>query len=1058
MTWTRFQAIGPPLAFLLLAGVLVGIGTLGLGEAAWAAAAVMAGWLPSGWLAPARWRRRLAEATLLPLGYAITMVADPTLRRMAVPVLLVLAVSCTYWAAAASCSRRAQPFLAACLGIALWAAPGPPPAGVPAALLAGAATAALGWAGARTGGAVAGCVAALVGSALALPAHPTASVIGILGSGLVGWSGKHLAVVERLARAWLPAALAAGCIASALAPWGFIPVHRAFPAAGWLALAAIAVAGVFTPLLPPAAAGAAWLAASLTLGPVTASPPEFSAVTLDAGHPAAELPVTVAGRYILDVALAHGEHVPQGTPVATAIGGDGRLVLRAGVNTAEWAWPRPDVRPSVLHSLPDRPVWRPSGNGRAAFFGVAGRTDLAVPAGIHPRVAREISLPASVGVIVVAAGPPRPTPPRDWALPAWLLAAAAAVALLQVAARGWRSGGAAIPWALLLSGSLAARMSVPTLRLLAERHAVDLALAAFLIAWFPVARAWLAAGKAFVAAAALLVPLAVATPHLTPPLWGDEPYHLVMLDSLVRFHTFDVTAHYPPARPGSPLHSPALAILLLPSYLLGGRSGALTCLALGGAALVALTLKRARQLGLGNWATRALALLLLLTYPLATFATQIWVEMVGALLVALFLVLLTRGSHGRVTVLGGAALAAAVKTRLALVTFPLLAVAWWPRRRAKSGWVLAVAVLGGAIAFGVGLSLLLYGHPLGLRNFGDLVPRDLRRAAMVVGGLTFDPAGGLLWTAPLLLGGLVGAARLWRRGGNGERALLLGGLATLLALLTSSEWYGGGSPPGRYLIPLLPAFALAGSFVLAAPRRSRRFVLVLLPPSLLAWWVLVTRPHLSINSGDGGWWFADALARRFAADARHLFPSFLRPCPATLWVPLGVIAVVLLVVVAARLQPDASWHLARQSVTVWLVALAAVALVVTQRYDQVVEIEDPQVRRIGGTIEPPEGTFSRWSYPNGWRIANGEGVEIPAKLAGAARLRLEGWLEGAARDGAALRLTWDGSQSEERLVSGSAPGAVDLRGPEMAGRHWLRIRLTCPPGGSAVLDRLVVLP
>ncbi|MFI5165476.1 MAG: hypothetical protein ACHQQS_02565 [Thermoanaerobaculales bacterium] len=1056
MTWTRLQAIGPPLAFFVLASVLVGIGALTIGEAAWAAVAVAAGFGASGWLAPARWRRRVAEATLLPLGYALTMISDLALRRMVVPVLLVLAVSCAYWATTRSTCQQLHPLLAGFLGIAIWAAPGVPAAGAAAAVLAAVACAILGWAGARAGGAISGGVAILIGSTLTLPSRPALSVI-LIGAGvLVGWKPRHLPAVARVARAWFPAALAAGCVASALAPWGAIPIRRLFPSAGWPALATISVAGVLTPLLPPTAAGAAWLAVSLGLGPVMPAPPDFPALTLDAGHPSAELPVTAAGTYLLDVALARGAQVPQGRAVATASGGGGSLILRAGVNAAEWAWPRADVRASVLHTLPDHPVWRPAGSGRDALWGVAGRTEVTVPAGIRPRVVRDAALPSNVDVIVAAAGPPGPTPPRDWVLPAWLIAAAVAVGLLQLAAGTWRGGAAVAPWMLLLIGSIAARAPVPALRLLAERHAVDLAMAAFLAAWIPAAIVWLKARRVFLAAVALLAPVALATPHLTPSLWGDEPYHLVMLDSIVRFHTFDVSQHYGPAKPGSPLHSPVLAFLLLPAYVLAGRSGALLCLAVAAAAVAALVLRRARALGLGTQGSGVLALLLLLTCPLATYASQIWVEVVGALVLAASLVLIGTPRRGQTAVPAMAALATAVKTRLGLVAFPLAVAAWWPTRRRKGFPAKALVALAGVIVLGLGTSWLLYGHLLGFRGFSDLIPGSAKQVAVVLGGLIFDPAGGLLFAAPILLGALLGVGTLWRRGGDGERAMLLGGLATVLALLHSPEWYGGGSPPFRYLVPLLPAFALAGSVVLSAPRRVRRTVVALLPPSLLVWWVLVTRPHFSINTGDGGWWFADALARRFAADARHLFPSFLRPCPATVWVPTGVIAVVLPVALLVRRHAGFTRYLARQSVTLWLVAFAGVVVAVTQRFDRVVEIEDPQVRRLGGTVEPPEGTFARWSYPNGWRIANGEGVEIPLNMPVSAKVRLEGWLDGAARQGAALRLAWDGSDGEEQRLSGETPGAVVVRPPANGGRHWLHVLLTCPTGGSAVLDRVVV--
>ena len=52
---------------------------------------------------------------------------------------------------------------------------------------------------------------------------------------------------------------------------------------------------------------------------------------------------------------------------------------------------------------------------------------------------------------------------------------------------------------------------------------------------------------------------------------------------------------------------------------------------------------------------------------------------------------------------------------------------------------------------------------------------------------------------------------------------------------------------------------------------------ILLLPSVAVWWVLVTRPHHSINPGDGGWWATDALARSYLVDTGWLIPSFLVP-------------------------------------------------------------------------------------------------------------------------------------------------------------------------------------
>ncbi|HUK13991.1 MAG TPA: hypothetical protein VLW17_11880, partial [Thermoanaerobaculaceae bacterium] len=737
MTSVRIGALAPPLLFAALAGVLAAVGAIAPAEALGASASVAAGFLASGWVAPAGWRRRAAETALLPVAWALTMLDDPSMRQMGVAALLVAANALACWAALGRAPRRAQPAVVAAFAVALALGPGAPAGGAAALALGMVGSAAMAWGATRAGGPAVGAGAVLLVAGLQLPTRPAAAFAMLAAGAALGLLAPRLGGLDRVARSWMPAAFALAVVGAALAPWGGLGVARAFPAAGWPALAAAGGAAALTPFLPPAAAGAAWLAATLALGPASPPPPDVAGFTLPATASGVALPQSRGGPYLLDIALDHAAALPPETPVAIATAGSDRLVLRAGINAAEWAWARPDVRATVAHPLPRRPVWRAAGSGRGAFFGVAGRTEVPLPAGVTPRIARAAGLPPEVGVVVATAGSARPTPPRDWALPAWLLGGAAVVALLQLAAGTWRRRGAAVPWALLAVGSLAARMPVEPLRVLAERHAVDLALAALLAAWVPAARLWLAGGRVFRTAAALLLPLALATPHLTPPLWGDEPYHLVMLDSLARFHTVDLSAHYPPAKPGSPLHSPALALLLFPAYLAAGRTGALVGLALAGAAAVALLSRRAGQLGIRRSAAAVMALLLLATYPLATFSTQIWVEIVGVMAVAASLVLADAGGRGRTAVAGMAAVATAVKTRLGLVAFPIAVAAWWGPRRGARRLATAAAALAATAAVGLGVTWLWYGRPLGTRTPADLLPAGWTLPALVVGGLVF---------------------------------------------------------------------------------------------------------------------------------------------------------------------------------------------------------------------------------------------------------------------------------------------------------------------------------
>jgi len=687
-----------------------------------------------------------------------------------------------------------------------------------------------------------------------------------------------------------------------------------------------------------------------------------------------------------------------------------------------------------------------------------------VPAGVVPHLTLHPDLPSGVTVVIETEGAALPTPPRNRAMSWWLIAAALAVAATQLGSGTWRWAFAVVPWTILVTGALLARAWVEPLRLLGERLGPDLALAAFLTAWLPAAVLWLRHRRTAVTVAALLVPLAMATPHLTPALYGDEPFHLAIMQSLLGdadldlSNNIDLQAHPEEAvfdQDGDLLHSPALALLLLPGYAAAGRAGALLLLALVGAAAVTLVVRRARRLGVPEARLRGLALALAATYPVAVFATQIWVELLGALAVAAILVAAAGSRGGRWAAVAWALLATAVKTRLGLLVFPPALAAWWGHRR---GRVFGLVVLVGAAAASAAVGWLTMGHPFGIyRRLHHLLPSDPILAAKVVGGLAFDPAGGLLFSAPLWLVALAGMAALWRRGGPGERMLLFGCGLTVGALLHSLEWYGGGSPPARYLVPMLPAFALAGGMLLREPRRWRRSAELLLLPSLAVWWVLVMRPHLSINPGDGGWWATDALARSYLVDTAWLVPSFLVTRTATWVVPLVVVTAALLVGVATCWKPSLARRMAATGTALWLLGAAGLVGAIELRTDRVVEAEAPQVRRHGGEPHPSEGTFSRFTHRRGWRLRDGEGVSFPLNLPADASVWLEGWLLGTAQKGAEIEYRWDGDdpnlmpvRGEERDGRLKAPPAP---GP---GKHLLSVMLHSRPHGAVVLDRVVV--
>lgn len=1059
VVWPRCASVLPAAAFAMLAAVLVLWGDMPAVEGLWATVAVALAFVPSGLAAPNGWRRRAAEAALLPAAYAFTLLADPTMRRMVFPVLFLVAAGAAAVAAFRRCPAHHHPLLLVSLALALRAAGGlglteihP----IPAAL-AVVTPAVFAWTMSRFLEPAPAFAATLIVAALPLQAMPRVglTILAVLVILLI--SPLPRAAARFSGRVLLPGSALIAAFLLTLSPWGCLPPGQLFPQSTWVILAVLGVAVVsdhlFGRRIPAAAVGAFWLGLTIFLGPIQPPPPDSPAVGLSSSSPAAVLPAAGDSLYLMDVSLAYASAVPQDTPVAILSWDDQALELTAGTHAVEWAARRADVARRLAHQLPTEVVWRPSGSGGTALFAASGRSTPAVPAGTTPVIERHWDLPENV-TVTVAAGPSRATPPRTWSLTSWLVFAAVAVAGLQLLGRGWDASSSWLPWTVLAIGSTVARAPVEPLRLLAERHAPDLALAALLIAWTAAAVHWLRHRRTLLAAATLLVPLAVATPMLTPPLMGDEPFHLALMETILQHRSFDLVTHagFPPEL--AHLSAPTLALMLLPAYVLAARTGALMVMALAGALLVSLLDRRAAQVGINATGRTGMMLALLLTLPVAVFSTQLWVEIPGALIAAVLLVHMGNGGRRLGWAMALVATATALKTRLLLAVLPV-AAAQAPQGRRQ--WRRIAAVLALAAGAGMALAWVTQGHPFGpFRRLVHLLPANPVQPVIVLAGLLFDSAAGMLVTVPLGLLAVAGLPKLWCKGGPGERGLILGLGATVVLLLHSHEWYGGGSPPIRYLVPFLPALALAAVMLIRHRRWTRHVAVVFAPPAFLAWWVLATRPHLSINAGDGSSWPANLLARRLAADAGAFFPSYLRPNAAALTAPLVIAGIAAGLYALSRWRPGVIRRAARVMVALWLVAAATLVAAVRLRPDRVVQFEAAQVLRLGGAPHPPEGTFSRFMQPNGWRLTPGDGVMVPLHLPAGARVLIHGWCDGPDPEESRILGRWDDGPLWQVAAPQTLGDGVLLPPPSDPDRNELTLHFDGPAGVSAVLDRLEV--
>jgi len=806
----------------------------------------------------------------------------------------------------------------------------------------------------------------------------------------------------RTVAATLPWTFAAAGALLLLAPWGgaeLVAVRQPHLTAGW------ALALLLTGLPVRAAALAFVLPAA---GLLWTLPVEGRDRVLAAGD-RLRLP---AGEQVLLVGLSGSAGgVTAGAPVLAPVEG----AVAPVVAGADCPLPLAPAR---------RPLAVPRGPGAGTAAGTRAVVRRTGPAELEARAS-----------LVVRLEPGQAWRARRVRLGALLAGALALLLLAHLHPRA-RAGPLAVGAVVLLGAVVASGCSGLPLARTAVRAAPDLAVAAALAAWLALEPAL--RRRRFAAGVLLLVPLALAQPLLRPPA-GDEVYHLQLLESLATDRDLAVADNLDPRRPDEAqylpygdrlIHSPLLALGVLPGFLVAGHAGAVALLAVAVAAALALVARRAEELGAPRAAVTWGWSLALLTYPTLTFATQLWPDGAAVLLVALLLHAAARPSPGVAAVAAAGALL--LKVRLGLIALPLALASVRGRWRALALLALAVMAAVGAVWF-------LLGGPLERHSMAELVPASATRPLLALWGLAFDPAGGLAFSAPLWLAGACFLPAVWRRGGGGERALMAGGALTLavLVLRREGEWFGGGSPPARYLVPLLPLALLALVEALRS-RHGRMLVRLALPWAAVAAWVSTTRPLALFNSGDGGWWLGDSVARALSGPARSLFPSVIRPGLATLLVPLLLLGAAVL------------WQRRARSgaVGATMVALALLAALTAGGRVARVHAEDPQVRHRGGRVDPPAGTVGRASRVIAWRLPAGAALEVPwrpwqgRRLV--ARVRLDG-VQGAGR----LEASWDGGVPLRVEVRGARWTQVALPPPPTLGRG--RLRLEWSPGSSGEL-------
>ncbi len=354
---------------------------------------------------------------------------------------------------------------------------------------------------------------------------------------------------------------------------------------------------------------------------------------------------------------------------------------------------------------------------------------------------------------------------------------------------------------------------------------------------------------------------------------GDEPHYLLMAQSLWQERDLDLRDNYErqdfldytpgplaphyaaPRRDGRPYpaHSPGLPALLAPFYALGGRRACVVLMA-ALAALLAAEVRRLALAATGHDRAASFAWAAAAGPPVFFYSFHIYTEIPSALALALSLRLLL-GPAGMLPAAGAALAASAlpwlhVKVSLAAAALGLLAVVKL-RDRARALF-LSIAVAG-AVVF-VAYYQSVFGRPTPLAIYGG-VPADVASSSPLraLVGLLLDRSFGLLPYAPVYLLSLAGLVPLLRRPRRDWLPHVALAASVLVPALAWRMWWGGQCPPARFLVPLVPFFAVG---LACAVADGRGWLVRARWPLLAAGWLLaafmIWRPEdrLLLNRAD----------------------------------------------------------------------------------------------------------------------------------------------------------------------------------------------------------------
>jgi hypothetical protein len=397
-----------------------------------------------------------------------------------------------------------------------------------------------------------------------------------------------------------------------------------------------------------------------------------------------------------------------------------------------------------------------------------------------------------------------------------------------------------------------------------------------------------------------------------------------------------VSSARPPSE-GYDYHAPGLGILIVPAWIVGGwfhlwwpATVVFMCL-VGALVAVNVYLLALQATGESRFAWLVWAAMSF-SAPLMCYAILIFTELPASLLILYafrrFSVGWERNRPWQLALAGiSVAYTPWLSWRCGTIAAALGlygAMAWWrfhrfattsaARRAATAALLVVPALLSG-------LAIAGYGHFL----TGNWVPdiryraggvddefywpwnggRDLALATNGAMGLLFDQQWGLLVHSPLYVLVFVGLLAILRSDRRADRRLLawcaLLSVPYLVMISAFNHWGGLWCPPGRYLTPLVPLFALplARSLQALANIPVYRLVFVLLTLIGFSYILLISSDlHLLWPASEGYFWQRASQVLPGGFDMRRYLPAFAWDDPGrpqkTAWMLGSVTALVLL--------------------------------------------------------------------------------------------------------------------------------------------------------------------